>query len=123
MIQFSSSRALIDSRELSVQVDRGCSSGRKNVRRLLRVSSADFVFSMVNFDSIESPGLAQPQHICDAIQTLTLRLEPCGLLLSSRQIFRQFYFCPPDRQDLINKALSSLTCVWILRNSGLWENE
>ena len=48
--------------------------------------------------------------------------EPCCLLLSYPQIFRQSQFCPPDLQDFFCMAPFSLSCVWTLRNSGLCEH-
>ena len=40
---------------------------------------------MDNFESIASPSLARPPHICEAIPTLDLHWEPCGPLLSCHQ--------------------------------------
>ena len=41
---------------------------------------------MDNIESIELPSLEQPLHMCDAISILDLHWEPCGPLLSHRQI-------------------------------------
>ena len=78
-------------------------------------------FSVDNSESIESPGLAQPLHICDAIQILILHLEPCALLLfTSKNLSTILILSSQSSRFIFHDAL--VTFVRVHTSQFVWKN-